>query len=253
MAYRRGHRMLTFTPSFLPFTIVYRCLAPIVRLVARWGFGVRVKGRENLRGVGRAILVSNHTLLLDPALIATAIWPRRAYFTMLEETALIPLLGTFVRLLGGIPLVRGPSAVARQARGMAEAILRLGLLHFYPEGECYVRNQQIMPFHRGAFRAACRLGLPVVTVTVVLKERAWKAWRLLDLPPRALVLIGKPLDPQPDTRAGIEALASRARQTMQAAIDREGGCKSIGRGAMPRLALHRAAERGSPVGAGAPD
>lgn len=253
MAYRRGHRILTFTPSFLPFTILYLCLAPIVRLVAWWLFGVTVKGRENLRAVGRAILVSNHTLVLDPALVATAIWPRRAYFTMLEETAQIPLLGTFVRLLGGIPLTRGPRAIVRQERGIAEAIRHLGLVHFFPEGECFIRNQQLMPFHRGAFLAACRHRLPVIPVTVVLKERVWKLWRLLDLPPRALVLVGAPLDPMPCTRTGVEALAVRARAIMQSAIDLEGGCKTIGRGAMPRLALHRAAERGSPIGAGAPD
>lgn len=241
MAYRRGHRILTYTPSFPPFTIVYWCLVPLARLMTWWLFGIEVRGRENLRGVDRAVLVCNHTLLLDPALVATAIWPRRAYFTMLEETALIPLLGTFVRLLGAIPLARGSSGMARQEQGIDDAIRHLGLLQFYPEGECYVRNQQIMPFHRGAFRTACRRGLPVITVTIVLKQRAWKLWRRLDLPPRALVVIGKPIEPGPPTKTSAEALASRARASMQRIIDQEGGCKTMGRGAMPRLALHRAA------------
>ena len=122
--------------------------------------------------------------MLDPGILAYAIWPRRAYYTMLEETALIPFLGTFTRLLGAIPLVRGPRAIVRQERGFDDAIRHLGLLHFFPEGECYLRNQQVMPFHRGAFHIACRRSLPVVPIAIVLKERTGKISRRLGLPPR---------------------------------------------------------------------
>jgi 1-acyl-sn-glycerol-3-phosphate acyltransferase len=247
MAYRRGHRLVTFTPSFLPFTVVFRFVLVLVRIVGRTLFGIEVRGRENLRGVDRAILVSNHSLVLDPGFIAYAIWPRRTYYTMLEETALIPLLGTFVRLLGGIPIVRGSSAIGRLERGFDDSIRHLGLLHFFPEGECYLRNQQIMPFQRGAFRVACRRGLPVVTVTTVLRKRAMKLWQTLGLPPRVLILIGKPISPGANSKSGAEACSSLAREAMQATIDREGGCKTIGRGAMPRLGLHQAVIEGSSV------
>jgi 1-acyl-sn-glycerol-3-phosphate acyltransferase len=248
MAYRRGQRLVTFTPSFLPFTVVFRFVLVLVRIVSRSLFGIEIRGRENLRGVHRAILVSNHSLVLDPGFIAYAIWPRRAYYTMLEETALIPLLGTFVRLLGAMPLVQGSSAVGRQERGIDDALRHLGLVHFFPEGECYLRNQQIMPFHRGAFRAASRRGLPVVTVTTVLRKRVLKLWNTLHLPPRILILIGKPISPAASTKSASIACATLARQTMQATIDREGGCKTIGRGAMPRLGLHQAVIERSPAG-----
>jgi 1-acyl-sn-glycerol-3-phosphate acyltransferase len=248
MAYRRGQRLVTFTPSFLPFTAVFRFVRLLVWAVSRSLFAIEIRGRENLRGVSRAILVSNHSLVLDPGFIAYAIWPRRAYYTMLEETALIPFLGTFVRLLGGIPIVRGASAVGRLERGFDDSIRHLGLLHFFPEGECYLRNQQIMPFQRGAFRVACRRGLPVVTVTTVLKERAMKLWQTFGLPPRVLILIGKPICPGADSKSAAEACATLAREIMQATIDREGGCKTIGRGAMPRLGLHQAVIERSPAG-----
>ncbi|MCX7030160.1 MAG: lysophospholipid acyltransferase family protein [Spirochaetes bacterium] len=223
MAYRRGHRMVTFLPSFLPFTIVFRLVLFAVRIVNWSLFSIEIRGRHNLRGIGPAILVSNHSLVVDPALIAHAIRPRRTYFTMLEETALIPLLGTFVRLLGGIPLVRGSGAGGRLERGIDDALRHLGLVHYFPEGECYLRNQQIKPFHRGAFHAACLRGLPV------------------------LVVLGEPLVPDRDVplRAAEESLARRIREQMQAVIDREGGCKTMSRGAMPRLTLHRQGARGT--------
>ncbi len=248
MAYRRGDRVVTFTPSFLPFVAVYHITMLLVGAVSRTLFGLRVKGLRNLRNVDRAIVVSNHTLVLDPGILAYAIWPRRAYCTMLEETALVPILGTFTRLLGAIPLVRGPRAVIRQERGVDDAIRYLGLLHFFPEGECYLRNQEVMPFHRGAFHIACRRSLPVVPVAIVLKNRTSRISRTLGLPPRILVSIEQPLHPSSVSRSAEEELAFRARAAIQSAIDREGGCKTIGRGAMPRLGLQQAVTARSPGG-----
>jgi 1-acyl-sn-glycerol-3-phosphate acyltransferase len=240
MGCRRGGPITVFSPRFLPSAILYHALLAAVRLVDVALFGLRVHGRENLRGITRAILVSNHTLVLDPGLIAHAVRPRRVYFTMLEETALIPALGTFVRLLGGVPLVRGSGA--RRERAIDEAVQQLGFVHFFPEGECHLRNQQIRSFRRGAFHAALRRGLPVIPVTTVLRERAWPLWRRLGLPPRVLVVIGRPrtAGAAAGARSAEEDLARTIHDEMQTFIDREGGCKTIARGQMPRIALHRA-------------
>ena len=170
MAYRRGDCIIGFAPGFIPFTALYAIVITAVRVVDWLLYRIRIEGRENLRGLGRAILVSNHTLLLDPGLIGHAIRPRRTYFTMLEETALIPFLGTFVRLLGGVPIPEGPGSLLALEAAARSALSELGLLHFFPEGECYRGCQDIRAFHPGAFLLACRMGLPVVPVTTVLRE-----------------------------------------------------------------------------------
>jgi len=247
MAYRRDAPLVVFPPRFPPSAALYHFFLLAVRLIDAVLFGLRVRGRQNLRGIDRAILVSNHTLVLDPGLLAHALRPRRVFFTMLEETALIPLLGTFVRLLGGIPLVRGSGA--KRERAIDDALRHSGLVHFFPEGECFLRNQEIQPFQRGAFHAALQRGLPVIPVTTVLRQRAWQLWRRLGLPPRVLIVIG-PLRPPPRAPEGPSArsarrveedFARRLRAEMQAVIGREGGCTTISRGKMPRLGLHRAA------------
>ena len=89
--------------------LVFQIVLFIVRLVDWSVFRLTIRGRENLRRVDSAFLVSNHTLVVDPGVIAHVIRPHRTYFTMLEETALIPYLGTFVRLLGGVPILRSSS------------------------------------------------------------------------------------------------------------------------------------------------
>lgn len=257
MAYRRGDRIIRFTPGFLPFTLVYAGVMAAVRVVDWILYGIRIEGKENLRGLPRAVLVSNHTLLLDPALISHAIRPRRTYFTMLEDTALIPYLGTFVRLLGGVPIPAGAGALLSLESAARTALATTGLLHFFPEGECYRGNQDIRPFHPGAFLLACRTGLPVVPVTTVLRERRilgraaiGRGRRAVRLPPRVTMVIGRPVPPPPptgsehDLRRAAIAMGRQVRAAMQQAIDERAGSRTLYRGMMPRLVKHPPPPRG---------
>ncbi len=247
MAYRKGARIIAFTPRFPPFQILFHMVLTLVRLFDWTVYRTRIVGRENLRRLDGAVLVSNHSLLLDPGIIAHAIRPRRTFFTMLEETALIPWLGTFVRLLGGVPIPERPDTLRVLDAAARTALAMLGFIHFFPEGECYTGNQDIQPFHPGAFLLACRLGVPVVPVTTVLHQRLWRGkgsvsvlGRSLRLPPRITVVIGAPIGPAgsmdgASLKPAARTMALRVRRIMQETIDQRGGCKTLFRGRMPRL------------------
>ncbi len=250
MAYAKGAPVVAFTPSFLPFRAMFALVMMPVHLVNWLFYRARTRGRENLPRAGSAILVSNHTMLMDPAVIAHALGRRRTYFTMLEETALIPCLGTFVRLLGGLPIPEGAGSLLSLESAARRALGALGLLHFFPEGECYRWNQEIQPFRPGAFLLACRLGLPVIPMTTVLHERRWRGrtsirvWgRTVPLPPVVTVVIGTPVPPpQKESGADLHSLRGAAlrmsvqvREIMQQTIDGLGGSRGIYRGKMPRL------------------
>lgn len=155
MAHTKGAPIIVYTPRFLPFVVIFHIVLTAVRIFDWTIYGIRIRGREHFRGLKTAVIVSNHTLLLDPGIVAHAIRPRRTYFTMLEETALIPWLGTFVRLLGAVPIPERPNAL-RELEGAARtAFHQLGFIHFFPEGELWRENQQLQPFHPGAFLIAC--------------------------------------------------------------------------------------------------
>jgi len=259
MAYTPGNKIITYKRSFLPFHLLYHLCVFLVRFVSWTLLRIRISGRENLQGIDSALLVSNHTLVLDPGIIAYAIRPKRTYFTMLEETALIPYLGTFIRLLGGIPIP--PNSFSRLEKAVEQGINELGFVHFFPEGECFLRNQQIRPFSIGAFYLSCRLRLPIVPITTVLLERSFfgKPVRTmfggcLRVPPRVSIYIGKPFYPEqfiPELdgpqagnkrsrriivrRQAVTAMSEEVRRYMQATIDNSGGCKTMFRGVMPRL------------------
>jgi 1-acyl-sn-glycerol-3-phosphate acyltransferase len=250
MSYHRSDRIVCFFPSFLPFRLFFHLMMILVRTIDGLFLGLQVEGREHLEGLGRGIVVSNHTLLMDPAVIAHALRPRRTYFTMLEETSTIPFLGTFVRLLGGIPIPRSRAALRTLERSLREALSALGFVHFFPEGECYRWNQAVRPFRPGAFVLALRLKVPVVPVAIVLRER--RLWgcrsvrllgRRLYLPPRVVVVISPPVFPPPGPEAGsgarlraaASALSRSVRAQVQSAIDQRGGSRSLYRGPMPRI------------------
>jgi 1-acyl-sn-glycerol-3-phosphate acyltransferase len=245
MAYRKGTDIVGFTPSFFPFTAMFRLVMLPVRLVNWLFYRTRVRGRKNLWTEERAILVSNHTMMMDPAVIAHALGRRRTYFTMLEETALIPYLGTFVRLLGGLPIPEGAGSLLFMESAAQRAIGGLGLLHFFPEGECYRWSQDIQPFRPGAFLIACRLGVPVIPMTTVLHERRWRGrtgvrvlGRTVPLPPIVTVVIGTPVWPDLSARAlrgAAMRMSAEVRESMQRTIDALGGSREIYRGRMPRL------------------
>ncbi len=246
MAHTKGAPLIVFTPRFLPFVVVFHLVLAAVRIFDWTVYRIRIRGRAHLRGLKTAVIVSNHTLLFDPGIVAHVIRPRRTYFTMLEETALVPWLGTFVRLLGAIPIPERPNPLRELESAARTAFQQLGFIHFFPEGELCRENQQLQPFHPGAFLLASRLGVPVVPVTTVLHQRLWRgkstvrlAGRTVRLPPRITVVIGPPVSPPPEgerpaARAARE-MALKVRELMQEAIDRRGGCKSMSRGFMPRL------------------
>jgi 1-acyl-sn-glycerol-3-phosphate acyltransferase len=244
--YRKGAPIIGWTPRFIPSMAMFHLALAAVRICDWVMYRVRIQGREHLRRLEAAVIVSNHTLLFDPGIIAHAIRPRRTYFTMLEETALIPYLGTFVRLLGAIPIPDGAGSLRILDDAARTAFRTTGLIHFFPEGELSLQNQQLQAFHPGAFLLACRRGVPVVPVTTVLHQRLWRgkgfvrvAGRTVRLPPRVTIIIGRPRFPdEMDRRSPVRAarvMADEVRQVMQGVIDRHGGCKSLARGLMPRL------------------
>jgi 1-acyl-sn-glycerol-3-phosphate acyltransferase len=258
MAYRKGANIIGFTPPFPPFIILYHLVVALMRIVDLLVYRVRIKGKENLPRDGGAVLVSNHTLLLDPGILAHAIRPHRTYFTMLEETALIPFLGTFVRLLGGVPIPERPGALRALDTAARTALREIGFIHFFPEGECYRESQEIQSFHPGAFLLACRLNVPLVPITTVLHETRWRgrrsfrfAGKEILLPPRITIVIGAPV-PAPfallpaagrmedgvSLKRAARALSEQVRANMQATIDLENGSKTMYRGIMPRLVKH---------------
>jgi 1-acyl-sn-glycerol-3-phosphate acyltransferase len=246
MPYKHGRPVID---SSLPFRLAtawtFNAVFPAAQVINLMQHSTRYENRWKLFRYRRAITVSNHTTFFDPVKIAGAPYPRMIYQTLLEGTVEFPFLGTFTRLLGGVPIPRGIMGYRKILESCAAAFKHRRYLHFYPEGECFLYNQQIREFKPGAFRVAAELDIPVIPLVTVFSEGPFKAWSFWgrSLPKETLVV----LDAVPPSRyvkrdakgeitgESVREFAEAVRQIMQQEIDKRRGCAAFYRGPMERI------------------
>jgi 1-acyl-sn-glycerol-3-phosphate acyltransferase len=139
-------------------------------------FRMQVDGMHHVPGIGRAILVGNHSGALpwDGIMLKTAL---RLYHASRPEMRWLvedhvfhaPFLGTFVNRIGAV----------RACQENAERLLeRESLLAVFPEGikgiaKSYADRYKLQRFGRGGYvRLALRTGAPVIPVAIVGAEEA---------------------------------------------------------------------------------
>ena len=246
MPYKHGRPVIDLS---LPFRLASAwglyLTVPISFLVNFMMFFTRYKNRFRLYDIRKAITVANHTTFLDPAKIFSLVLPRLIFQTMLEATVEFPFLGTYTRILGGVPIPRGISGYRKILEISERAFKYRRFIHFYPEGECFLYNQKINKFKPGAFMIAAELDIPVLPLVTVFSEGPFRPWSFLgrSLPIETLVVL-EPEYPSKYIRRdekgkitadSIRAFSEAVRQKMQAEIDRRGGSSAFYRGHMERI------------------
>lgn len=143
-----------------------------------------------------------------------------------------PFLGTFIRLLGGMPMPSPRGGKERFVEGMREALSSRRAAHVYPEGECFLQSAVVGRFHSGAFVAAMALGVPVFPVATVFTEPmkifGWKSVR-----PRATLYVLPPI--YPGEFESAKEFAEFTREKIQGEINARGGTNAYCKGRMARI------------------
>jgi len=246
MPYKRGRPVIDLSFWFrVASTLTFFAVIPIAFVYNYIQHSTRYKHRWRLYDVRKAITVSNHTTFFDPVKMTALVLPRQLYQTLLEATVEFPYLGTFTRLLSGVPIPRGRTGYRKILEICEHSFKYRRYLHFYPEGECFLYNQKIREFHSGAFRIAAELDVPVIPLVTVFSNGWFKPWSFLgrSLPVETLVVL-EPVYPAnyikrdekgEITTESIKEFAEAVRQIMQAEIDRRRGSSAFYRGRMERI------------------
>ena len=246
MPYKRGRPLIDISLPFRAAALIcYYIVWPIAQVINLVMFSTSYENKWKLRGIRRAVLVSNHTTFLDPVKIGGAVLPRRTWQTLLEKTVEAPIIGTLTRLLSGVPLLPGSSGFKRILE-TSDALFRFRrFIHFYPEGECYLYNQEIREFKPGAFLIAAELNIPIIPLVTVFSAGRFKPRSLWGrcLPREKLVVLD-PVYPCAYVRRNekgeldidsVREFAETVRHIMQNEINIRGGCQAFFRGRMRRL------------------
>ena len=186
--------------------VAHALLAPLARFLLR----VRVHGRENIPKEGGAVVAINHISFLD-AIAISASFPgaRMPRYLAKAELFRIPVLASFIRALGAIPLDRGKSDVGavRQAIEVAEGGELLGL---FPQGTRQKgKNPADTPIKSGVAMIAARAKCPILPVCIRIKRMRYALLRRVD------VIIGKPILPE---TLGLLEEAPNYREAAEAAF-----------------------------------
>jgi 1-acyl-sn-glycerol-3-phosphate acyltransferase len=246
MPYKHGRPVIDLSPLFRTASAwaFFMCF-PIAMCINFMQHATCYKHRWRLKGIRRAITVSNHTTFLDPVKMTGLVLPRLIFQTLLEATVEFPVLGTLTRLLGGVPIPRGRTGLQKILEICEKAFKYRRYLHFYPEGECYLYNQRIAEFQLGAFRIAAELDIPVIPLVTVFSEGLFKPWSFWgrSLPLEKLVVLDAVYPARYIRRDGkgeitaesVKEFAEAVREKMQREIDRRKGSMAFFRGKLERI------------------
>lgn len=148
----------------------------VLLLKASW-LEVEVRREGEIEPGTSYVYLANHQSLFDiPLLLATV--PGQVRMMAKRSLFRIPIFGWALWAGGFIPIDRGDRSTARQSFAAAMKRLRLGVsILLFPEGTRSFTDT-LLPFQRGGFLLALKLGLPIVPVGIrgtrdVQKKGSW--------------------------------------------------------------------------------
>lgn len=112
--------------------MLYAVLRLLALALARLLFRVEVRGTEHVPRTGPAMIVANHSSVLDPPIVG-AVAPRPLHFMAKAELFSIPLLGRLIHAVNARP-VRREGADARALREALRILESGHALLVFPEG-----------------------------------------------------------------------------------------------------------------------
>lgn len=161
----------SFLFSFFSNTLYYLIAFPILKIVTKLVYDLKIEGIENIRNIeGPAVSVSNHVLILDCAMVGLSYGAKDVYYTAQQASFEIPFVKHLIRLLRAIPIPKGIQNKKRFIEVINEALKKEKCVHFYPEAMLVPYDTNIRPFQNGAFDFAVKNGVPIVPMVFCFRE-----------------------------------------------------------------------------------
>ena len=182
---------------FFSWFLYWVIALPILYFPVKWIFGIKVKGKKNLRMIRRkgCFFYTNHTQIVDAMLIQLYVsGPRRTYIVADQDATSIPGIRYLVQLLGCIPVPETPKQHADFVECLKYRVRQHRGISIFPEAHIWPYCTHIRPFGDGSFVYPAELGCPVVPVcTTYRRHRLFKKRA-----PKMTVHVGRPIYPDKD-------------------------------------------------------
>ncbi len=174
--------VLPVTPeyNFLPKTLGFTLWSAFIRMVVNtfapvidwFACGTTVRGRENLKGIRRAVVTCNHVHDLDNMMVRQAIrgWRHSLYITVADFNSRKDLIGHIMRGGGTLPFSQSITAMRNLNKAVQTVLSKDRYLLCFPEGTLWWRYEKVRPFLDGAFHYASESSVPVIPTFITFKK-----------------------------------------------------------------------------------
>lgn len=195
--YNRVDDKFNYNPKNIFFKIlslfirfIMATLGPLLAFIV---YHLKIEGRENLKGVKKAITVSNHVKILDILFNRTATYFHKQYVTGASFNNR-KFFGTIFKAGGLLPFGETFSAQKKMKEFLEEKLTKTNCyVHFYSEQALWKDYEKSRPYKIGAFKYASNLNLPVIPLTICFRNPPkFMFWRKHKF---VTIFIGKPIYP----------------------------------------------------------
>ena len=132
--------------------------------------GYKVVGRENLKGIKRAIVTSNHINKLDCTLNRHALKGHKLYITAADFNNMKGLLGDIMRASRMMPLGNTMAGMKNFDNAVNTLLKKNNYVLFYPERSEWWCYKKPRPMMNGAFHFAVKNNVPIIPNFITFKE-----------------------------------------------------------------------------------
>jgi 1-acyl-sn-glycerol-3-phosphate acyltransferase len=175
---------------------------------------VVLEGLEHIEAAKPAVLVCNHESWFDVFALAANL-PMDYRFVAKKELASVPIFGPAWRACGHISIDRSDHASAVASLDEAGHRIRKdgAVVIMFPEGT-RSRTAEMLPFKKGAFVLAIKLGVPVVPIGIsgsraVMPKGSWTIRK-----GTIRIRVGEPIPVEGLTERDRNQLLARAREAI---------------------------------------
>ena len=185
--------------AWLHHFIIYAAIFTAVFALHPLVYGLRIKGRKNLRKNRKllkkgAITVCNHVYKWDFLAVLQAVKYRRLWFPARSDLVFtkdaFQVIGA-----GGIPLPETLSAAKKFNEAFDHLNAKKKWIHVFPESCRWDFYQPIRPFKQGAFSFAYRYNIPVIPMVITYRPRTGIYKLFKKGTPLITLTIGEPILP----------------------------------------------------------
>lgn len=151
---------------------ILKLFGPIVNI---FGYHIKIKGKNNLKGIKSGITISNHVHYLDSLWNMQALkFKSNVYITGAPHNFKKGFFGATLKAGGFVPLTTSYSESKKFAEYVSEILNKGGFVHFYPEQALWLKYEQSRPLKKGAFYYASKNNVPIIPLVILFRKSNFK-------------------------------------------------------------------------------